>query len=106
LGLGMYYAMLALSVGGTIILRRRGIPVFPLWAVGLTVAVSILLTFGQTRYRSTFEVSLVLLSAVALGWIWDRLSSRRPTELAEPLTPRVGEPDWGLSDVGVSLPSK
>jgi 4-amino-4-deoxy-L-arabinose transferase-like glycosyltransferase len=106
LGLGMYYGMLALSVGGAIVLRRRGIPVFPLWAIGLTVAASMLLTFGQTRYRSTFEVSLVLLSGVALGWIWDRLSSKRSAGLAEQLVPGVDEPDWGLSDVGMSLPSK
>jgi len=30
-------------------------------------------SFGQTRYRTTFEVSLVLLSAVALDSLWDRV---------------------------------
>jgi 4-amino-4-deoxy-L-arabinose transferase-like glycosyltransferase len=72
-GLFMYYALLALSVGGVIILRRRRVPVFPLLAVGLDVAISVAVTFGQTRYRSTFEVSLVLLAAVQLDWFWSRL---------------------------------
>ena len=35
-GLGMYYFLLALSVGGIVILRRRRIPVLPLWPSGST----------------------------------------------------------------------
>jgi 4-amino-4-deoxy-L-arabinose transferase-like glycosyltransferase len=105
-GLGMYYVMLVLSVGGTVVLRQRRVPVFPLWVVGVTVAASMLLTFGQTRYRSTFEVSLVILSAVAIGWMWDRLARKRSDGLGEALTPGIDDPEWGLSDIGVSLPSK
>jgi 4-amino-4-deoxy-L-arabinose transferase-like glycosyltransferase len=77
-GLYMYYGLLALSVGGVIILRRRRIPVFPLLAIGLDAAISVALTFGQTRYRSTFEVSLVLLASVQLDWFWSRLR-RQPS---------------------------
>jgi 4-amino-4-deoxy-L-arabinose transferase-like glycosyltransferase len=73
-GLGMYYTMLALSIGGTVLLRRRRIPSYPLWVVGLDVAISMMVTFGDPRYRTTFEVSLVLLSSVQLEWIWRRLS--------------------------------
>ncbi len=72
-GLGMYYGLFALSLGGTIVLRRRRIPSFPLWAIGLNVVFSSALTFGQTRYRTTFEVSLVLLAAVQLEWFWSKL---------------------------------
>ena len=72
-GLVAYYVLLALSIGGTVLLRRRRIPSFPLWAVGLDVVCSVALTFGQTRYRTTFEVSLVLLAAVQLEWLWSRL---------------------------------
>ena len=72
-GLVAYYVLLALSIGGTVLLRRRRIPSFPLWAVGLDVVCSVALTFGQTRYRTTFEVSLVLLAAVQLEWCWSRL---------------------------------
>ena len=72
-GLGMYYAP-ARPVGrGRRHPAPRRIPVFPLLAVGLDVVISVALTFGQTRYRSTFEVSLVLLAAVQLDWFWSRL---------------------------------
>jgi hypothetical protein len=90
-GLFMYYVLLALSVGGTVILRRRRIPSFPLWAIGLNVVCSVALTFGQTRYRTTFEVSLVLLAAVQLEWLWSRLR-RGGGSGPEP----AGEPDAGL----------
>jgi hypothetical protein len=73
----MYYALLALSIAGTVILRRRRIPSFPLWAIGLEVVCSVALTFGQTRYRTTFEVSLVLMAAVTLDAIWSALRTGR-----------------------------
>jgi 4-amino-4-deoxy-L-arabinose transferase-like glycosyltransferase len=77
LGLWMYYALLAGSLAGTVILRRRRIPVFPLWAIGLDALFVFLVSFGNTRYRATFEVSLVLLSAVTLDWLWSAWSTRR-----------------------------
>ncbi len=77
LSLWMYYAMLAGAIVGTVILRKRRIPVFPLWAIGLDVLLVFLVSFGNTRYRVTFEVSLVILSSVALDWLWSTLSARR-----------------------------
>ena len=103
-GLGMYYALVVLSVGGLVILRRRRIPILPLVAVGLDVVVSVALTFGQTRYRSTFEVALVLAAAVQLEWVWARSGvgrlaadrgSRRPSEDGQAVTrDRRGERTW------------
>lgn len=86
-GLGMYYALVALSIGGLVILRRRRVPILPLLAVGLDVCVSVALTFGQTRYRTTFEVSLVLAAAVQLDWAWSRIrggSAAVPTGAGPP----------------------
>ena len=57
---------LALALGGTVVLRRRRVPVFPLWALGLDVVATVLLSFGNTRYRTPFEVALALLAAVQL----------------------------------------
>lgn len=76
-GLFMYYAMLGLSVVGVVLMRRRSVPVYPLVAVGLTVVVAVVISFGQTRFRSTFEISLVLWSAVALEAAWARVASTR-----------------------------
>src|SRR5262249_42604675 len=71
-GLFSYYALLVLAVGGSIILRRRRVPIFPLWSVGLSVVIAVAIAFGQTRYRISFEVPLVLLSATAVDWLWLR----------------------------------
>lgn len=75
-GLGMYYLLVALSVGGLILLRRRRTPILPLVAVGLDVVVSVALTFGQTRYRTPFEVALILAAAVQVEWVWSRYGTR------------------------------
>ncbi len=74
-GLFMYYAMLPLAVVGFVLMRRRAVPVYPLVAVGLTVVAAVVVSFGQTRFRSTFEISLVLWSAVALEAFWGRVSA-------------------------------
>jgi 4-amino-4-deoxy-L-arabinose transferase-like glycosyltransferase len=84
-GLFMYYVLLALSIGGTVVLRRRRILVFPLWAVLLDVLAVFIVSFGQTRYRVTFEVSLVLLAAVQLEWFWSKVfPARRRVPAATP----------------------
>jgi hypothetical protein len=43
------------------------------------------ISFGQTRYRVTFEVTLVILASVQLEWLWSRLTSggRRTRTLPE-----------------------
>jgi 4-amino-4-deoxy-L-arabinose transferase-like glycosyltransferase len=73
LGLGLYYVFFIGALGGSWVLRQRRIPIFPLWAVGANVAVAVLMTFGTTRYRTAFEVSLLLLTAVLVDQL---LSSR------------------------------
>jgi hypothetical protein len=90
LGLGMYYVMWALSLGGTVLLWRRKVPSFPLWVVGVNVVIAMAITFGDPRYRTTFEVSLVLLSSVQLEWFWRKL--RRSSTLEASSEP-IGHPD-------------
>ncbi|HWE55439.1 MAG TPA: glycosyltransferase family 39 protein [Acidimicrobiales bacterium] len=70
-----YYALSVGAVAGAVILRRRRVPVLPILAVGATVVVSVLMTFGDTRYRTTWEISLALLAAVAIDRVW---SAARP----------------------------
>jgi hypothetical protein len=99
-GLGMYYALVALSVGGLIILRRRRIPILPLVAIGLDVCVSVALTFGQTRYRTTFEIALVMAAAVQLDWAWNRIWGRREGSGAD-----SGSPDHRGDGLDGGVPS-
>jgi 4-amino-4-deoxy-L-arabinose transferase-like glycosyltransferase len=78
-GLGMYYALAALSIAGAVMLRRRGTIVYPLLAVGVDVVIAVLVTYGQTRFRATFDVVLVLLAAVAIdGFVQAGRDRARP----------------------------
>jgi hypothetical protein len=60
----MFYAMAASGVAGGVFLRRRRIPLTPLLAPFAAVAVTVAVTFGETRYRALAEVSLIVLAAV------------------------------------------
>jgi hypothetical protein len=61
-----YFVMLALSIAGMVVLRRRRIPIFPYLAIALSVTITVALSFGITRYRAPFDVVMPLLSAVAI----------------------------------------
>jgi 4-amino-4-deoxy-L-arabinose transferase-like glycosyltransferase len=74
-GLWMYFALLPLAVVGAVALNRRGVTLLPLAGVAFTVVVSMVLAFGNTRYRIPFEVCLLVLAAAGIDWIWGR--SRR-----------------------------
>jgi 4-amino-4-deoxy-L-arabinose transferase-like glycosyltransferase len=77
LALGMYYALAAGTVGGIVVLRKRRIPVLPLLAPVISVALTVSVTFGETRYRALAEVSLVVLTAVAIDAAVRSLERRR-----------------------------
>ena len=46
-----HYGVAAAAVGGVVVLRRRGRPVFPLAALAATVTATTAVAFGETRYR-------------------------------------------------------
>jgi hypothetical protein len=54
------------------------VPVFPLWALGVAVVATVLISFGNTRYRTPFEVALALLAAIWLDAAWGRLARTGP----------------------------
>lgn len=96
LGLWMYYALAVVSVGGVVALRLRRVPVFPLLAVGVAVAVSIVLSFGDTRYRTPFEVSLAIMAAAGLDRILSLLKQGAATAPDRP-GPPAGTPEPAVS---------
>ena len=66
-GMYSFYAMALLSVAGAIMLRRRrDVPVFPLLVPPVIVLVTVVLTYASTRFRSSAEVALCVLAAVAI----------------------------------------
>jgi 4-amino-4-deoxy-L-arabinose transferase-like glycosyltransferase len=66
LGAGIYFLLIPLAVCGFVLLRRRHVPVWILMTPFITVTVTTLLAYGQIRFRHSAELSLVVLSAVAL----------------------------------------
>jgi len=73
IGLGMYYVLVVAGIYGAITLRRRRLPLVPFVGIFVELVVTAMATFGQTRYRTPFEVVLVVLAAVAV----DALLARR-----------------------------
>ena len=76
IALGMYYALLALSVAGVVALRRRRVPLTPLLALLAAVALTVGFVYGTTRFRAPAEVPLVLLGSVGVDAVIRRLGPR------------------------------
>ncbi len=69
-GLALYAVMVPVAIVGVVMLRRRRVPLSPLVATVITVSLATAIAFGQTRYRVTAEVSVVLLAAVGIDGLW------------------------------------
>ena len=69
-----FFVLAALSVVGTIVLRRRHAPVLPFVAILLLVLATTMISSGLSRYRATGDVVLVVLAAIAIDAV---IASRR-----------------------------
>ena len=67
--------MVPFAIAGGIVLRRRRVPLTPLVAQFVVVAVTALAIYGLVRFRVPAEVALVVLAAVGV----DRLVTRTRT---------------------------
>lgn len=72
LGVRLYWTLLPLAVVGFVLLRRRGVPVLPLACTVLVVTFATMLTYGNQRFRASFEPALVVAAAVTLVAVADR----------------------------------
>jgi 4-amino-4-deoxy-L-arabinose transferase-like glycosyltransferase len=89
-GIFTYYplALLAL-VGGWILVRRRRGLLWPLVVPAIVVTLGVAITYGQTRFRSAAEPSIVLLAAVALVAGWEAFRRRRATRKGAAAQPTI-----------------
>jgi 4-amino-4-deoxy-L-arabinose transferase-like glycosyltransferase len=79
LAVGAWWLLLPAAVAGTVLLRRRRVPVYPLLVFALVAVIASVVAYGSPRYRAIAEVPAVLLGAVAIdSW----LRSPRPEEAA------------------------
>jgi 4-amino-4-deoxy-L-arabinose transferase-like glycosyltransferase len=85
-GTGMLWVLEAASIGGFFVMRKRKIPVTPMIALIINVTISTAITFGQSRYRSSAEIALVLMATAGFAGLWQLIERRRhpvaPTEAA------------------------
>lgn len=81
LGLGYFYGLVPLTVGGLVHLRRRRIPVSPFVAFALSVSFTVATTFGLTRFRVPVDVSMCVLGGIGFAafrrWWLDVGADRR-----------------------------
>jgi 4-amino-4-deoxy-L-arabinose transferase-like glycosyltransferase len=80
-----FQALGVVAIAGAVLLRRRRTgPVFPLVAPAAVVFVTVLVTYGLTRFRFAAEPTLIVLAAVAIDVAVTRVRSR--TARAAPAT--------------------
>ena len=86
---GAFWVIGLAAIAGAVVLRRRGIPSFPLWSAVLNVAITVVVFYGSTRFRAPAEPAFVLGAAVAFDAAIRRLRHRaggdRPPVRAEPV---------------------
>jgi hypothetical protein len=76
-GLFMYWVLVPLAVLGGVVARRRGIKIYPLVVFFVIVTIAVVLTIGAVRYRSPAEIPLVLLAAVGMDHLLNRLGASK-----------------------------
>lgn len=80
LGLAQYAVLAPAAIVGVVLARRRRLPVLPIALWPLLATLTAATTFGNTRYRTAAEVSIVLLSTVTVVALVERRRSRlRPS---------------------------
>jgi 4-amino-4-deoxy-L-arabinose transferase-like glycosyltransferase len=76
-GVVFYWLLLPLAAWGAWLLRRRHRPLSLLLAPVVMVTLTSLLAYGIPRFRVAADISLVVLGAVALMAVAERLAARR-----------------------------
>lgn len=77
LGWAYGVVVLVLAVPGTVLLRRRHAELGPLVAVVAGVVVSVLVTWGNQRFRLAAEPAFAVAASAAIVAAWPRVISRR-----------------------------
>jgi 4-amino-4-deoxy-L-arabinose transferase-like glycosyltransferase len=67
-----YYPLTVGAISGLLLLRKTGRPTFFLIAPFVSVAITVVVLYGQTRFRAAAEPTLVILAAAALDRVWTR----------------------------------
>jgi hypothetical protein len=74
-----WWAIAPIGIAGLVLLRRRGVLVWPLISLGLMVLVTTVYAYGAIRFRTPLELALLIAAAVALTHV----ATREPSTVAE-----------------------
>jgi hypothetical protein len=93
-GWAMFWPLLGLAIAGVVILRRRHISVFPLFAPLVLVTLVAAAFYGLIRFRVPAEPTIVVLAAVALETAFVHFGSRRAPLPAYAALPHPVLEEW------------
>ncbi|HEX7134250.1 MAG TPA: glycosyltransferase family 39 protein [Iamia sp.] len=65
-GQWVWWTIAPLGIAGLVLLRRRGVLIWPLVSLGLMVLVTTVYAYGTTRFRTPLELALLIAAAVAI----------------------------------------
>jgi hypothetical protein len=71
-----YFPLLAFSLVGLVLLRRRRVPILPFLAIAATITITAATSFGITRYRAPVDAMLPVLAGGALVWAYETARDR------------------------------
>jgi peptidoglycan/LPS O-acetylase OafA/YrhL len=104
-GLFTWYAVAVAGTIGLVGLRRAGRPIFPLVATVASVAVTVMVIYGTTRFRLPAELALMIAAGVTIDagwtvarrtWLRRRVARPEPAPGAESVAEqRIAHPDSG-----------
>lgn len=72
-----WWAVAPIGVAGLVLLRRRGVLVWPLVSLVAMTFVTFVYAYGTTRFRSPLELALLIAAAVAIVHVTSRDPDRR-----------------------------
>jgi predicted benzoate:H+ symporter BenE len=79
IGTAVYYVLLAFAIAGAVLLRRRRMPLWILLSMPILVTISGALGYGITRLRMAAEISILVLAAVGIVALLERIALAIPS---------------------------
>lgn len=65
-GMVQWYLLAPAAVAGAVVLRRRGVPIWPLASTAIIVLITVVAFYGIVRFRLPLDVAVVVLAAAAI----------------------------------------
>lgn len=71
-GIATFWLLAPAAAAGAVVLRRRGVPLWPLASTLVLVVITATLFYGIVRFRLPLDIAMIPLAAVAATWAFER----------------------------------